>query len=116
MVRVTTLQTAEAMMSRVRMLLLALLLSAPTHPMLGQGGTTGQGATPPKAAAESAKSIVDLNSATEAELIALPGIGAKKAAKIIAARPFANKTQLVSKGILKPKEYEKIKDRLVAKQ
>ena len=58
---------------------------------------------------------VDLNTAGEAELAAIPGIGETNAKKIIAARPFANKAQLVSKKILSKTEYEKVKDRLIAK-
>ncbi|HEU5458154.1 MAG TPA: helix-hairpin-helix domain-containing protein, partial [Terracidiphilus sp.] len=42
--------------------------------------------------------LVDINSATEAELKALPGIGDVYAKKIMAGRPYANKTQLKSKG------------------
>lgn len=58
---------------------------------------------------------VDLNNAGEAELAAIPGIGEANAKKIVAARPFDNKAQLVSRKILSKAEYEKVKDRLIAK-
>lgn len=60
--------------------------------------------------------IVDINSATEAELKAIPGVGDAFAAKIIAGRPYANKTQLKSRKILPAPLYEQIKDRITAKQ
>ena len=60
--------------------------------------------------------IVDVNSATEAELKAVPGIGDAYAAKIIAGRPYANKTQLKSRKIVPAALYEQVKDQLIAKQ
>ena len=68
---------------------------------------------PPKAAAIAP---VDINRATNAELEAVPGIGKVYAAKIIGGRPYANKAQLVQKKILTQAVYNKIKDRLIAKQ
>lgn len=59
---------------------------------------------------------VDINSAGEAELKAIPGIGDAYAAKIIVGRPYANKAQLKSRNILPAPVYEKVKDRLVAKK
>ena len=59
---------------------------------------------------------VDINSATDAELKAIPGIGEMYSTKIIVGRPYANKTQLKSKGILPDKVYEQVKDRIIAKQ
>jgi len=67
-----------------------------------------------KAAAKA--KIIDINSATEAELKSVPGIGDTYAAKIIAGRPYANKTQLKTKNILPAPVYEKTKDLLIAKQ
>ena len=49
--------------------------------------------------AAAAAQPLDLNSAKAEELEALPAIGKAKAAKIIAARPFKGKDELVSKNI-----------------
>ena len=60
--------------------------------------------------------IVDINTASEAELKAVPGIGDTYAAKIVAGRPYANKTQLKSSKIVPDMVYEKVKDLITAKQ
>ena len=59
--------------------------------------------------------LVDINTATAAEIKAIPGIGDVLAAKIIAGRPYANKTQLKSRKILPPTVYEQVKDLIIAK-
>ncbi|MFZ2948531.1 MAG: helix-hairpin-helix domain-containing protein [Desulfuromonadaceae bacterium] len=61
-------------------------------------------------------SLVDINTATDAELKAIPGLGEALAAKIIAGRPYANKAQLKSRKVLSPLLYEQVKDRIIAKQ
>ena len=65
---------------------------------------------------EDQNALVDINSATRAELTALPGIGDVYSQKIIDGRPYARKDQLVGKKIIPQATYDKIKDQIVAKQ
>jgi DNA uptake protein ComE-like DNA-binding protein len=59
---------------------------------------------------------IDINSASETELAAIPGIDAATAAKIVSMRPYKNSNQLVSKGIVTKDEFTKISHQVIAKQ
>jgi competence protein ComEA len=59
---------------------------------------------------------VDINSATKEQLMALPGIDEAAADKIIAARPFKAKTDLLHKSVLTKPEYSKVSSHIIAKQ
>ena len=71
---------------------------------------------PGSAATANKPEKLDINSATKEQLEALPGIGKVYSQKIIDGRPYANKTQLVSKGVIPQATYDKIKDMIIAKQ
>jgi DNA uptake protein ComE-like DNA-binding protein len=58
--------------------------------------------------------LLDINTATAAELKALPGMGDAYVARVIAGRPYTAKNQLTTRGILPAEAYAKIKDSIIA--
>jgi competence protein ComEA len=89
---------------------LALVIAAPS---LASAQAKAPGKTPK---VEAAVPLLDLNSATKADLEALPAIGVAYAQKIIDGRPYKAKDELVSKKIIPASTYAKIKDKIIAKQ
>jgi len=103
----------------------------PTGELLAQAGQTPTTApkaptvTPPKLSAglplapqmpAASAALIDINSASEADLQTLSGIGPARAQAIIAGRPYKGKDDLVNKGIIPSNVYQGIKDKIIAKQ
>jgi DNA uptake protein ComE-like DNA-binding protein len=78
--------------------------AAPGASPAAQPGTAGKPA------------LIDLNSASKAELETLSGIGAARSEAIIKGRPYRGKDELLSKKIVPSNVYEGIKDKVIARQ
>ena len=120
-------------LSRLPVGLLALTVAAPvfaqpvttpTNPSPPAGAMAPAMPAAPKALESASQStavvpkagLVDLNTATAAELKGLPGVTDADSTKIIQGRPYTDRNQLVSRHVVSEGTYDKIKDHVVAKQ
>jgi len=60
--------------------------------------------------------LLDINTATLAQLKALPGMGEAYARRVIAGRPYTAKNQLVTRGILPQQVYARFQNGIIAKR
>ncbi len=67
-------------------------------------------------AKKAAVELLDLNSATRDQLVALPGVGETYADKIVAGRPYKRKNELVSRSIVPKASYVQFAAKVIAKQ
>jgi competence protein ComEA len=78
-------------------------------------------ATPAKpstaaAPAKPAAPLLDINTATRDQLVALPAIGDAYADKIIGGRPYTSRAQLLTRNILPKATYDQVRSLLIARQ
>ena len=88
----------------------AALAQSPTVGSMARSGTATSKVVTPKV------DLLDINSAGKPDLVALKGIGDKRADDIIKGRPYKGKDELVQKKIIPKSIYDGIKDKIIAKQ
>ena len=95
--------------------ILALAIATPVFAQTAAPTATPLTPAKPPVTADAPKTgAVDINTATAAELKALPGMTEADATKVIHARPYRDVNDLVSKKIVPDTEFAKIKDRITA--
>ena len=95
------------------LLVLVIALCVAIAPGYGQAAAKKAAAAKTEAAAAT---LIDVNSADAATLKSIPGIGDAYSAKIIANRPYKGKDEIVKKAGVAQGVYDKIKDKIIAKQ
>ena len=61
-----------------------------------------------------AADLLDINTASPAQLNALPGFGPAYTRRVIAGRPYTAKNQLVTRGVLPRSAYDRVSSRIIA--
>lgn len=94
----------------------AIAQPQPATPPTTKPATPPAAATTPKPADAKAAEPLDINTATKQQLMTLDGIGEARSDAIIKGRPYRAKNELADKNIVPQAVYDKIKDRIIAKQ
>ncbi|MDB5533771.1 MAG: hypothetical protein JWO28_2086 [Hyphomicrobiales bacterium] len=91
--------------------------AAPPAAMAPAATAPAKPAAPAAATAPAANAqLLDINTASAADLEKLKGVGTARSAAIIKGRPYRGKNELLDKGIVPTNVYNDIKDLIIAKQ
>ena len=103
-------------MKQILLALVAALAFTLTSGAHAQGTAKKGAAAKQQVASQQKADLIDINTATADQLKVIPSIGDAYSAKIIRGRPYKAKNELVQKKILPQAVYNKLKDRIIAKQ
>ena len=101
--------------SRLTRLAPAVLVALFTLLLSGNMFAAAKVQTSAKHVAKAPVTLVDVNTASKADLVASLGIDEAAAQRIIDGRPYARKGDLVSKKILPAATYAKVRNKITAK-
>lgn len=96
----------------LRLLLIACLAAVTPGSLAAQTARPAHGASHTVTEPAAGPPLVDINSADEKALDALPGIGPVRAKAIVANRPYTDKQQLVDRKVIPPGVFADIQDRV----
>ncbi len=96
--------------------MLAALAAAPASVLAQATKPATPAPAPAPAPAATAGDLIDINAADKATPMTLDGIGDARSDAIIKGRPYRAKNELADKGVIPEAVYDKIKDRIIARQ
>ncbi len=90
--------------------------SSPRFPPWRKAAPCSPARRPPSRPRRRPPRLIDINTASQAQLEPLKGIGPARAEAIIKGRPYKGKDELVQKKIVPQNVYDDIKEQIIAKQ
>jgi competence protein ComEA len=82
----------------------------------GPASAPAPASSPKQSSATATIQPVDINSASKAQLMSLPGIGDAEADRIVAGRPYLSKADLATRNVIPTGVYLSLKNRIIAIQ